>query len=107
MSSNSVNRKVEDRVIASSQAELAPEYRMAIVQQCEFRSEFATSYVTIELPFGQTVELSERRQLVVLLGLLQRALPAVRRVENRLDGDWKDWLNRLDEFQRSGDSGSS
>ena len=76
---------------------------MAVVQRREFTTEFATALVRIELPFGETVELSERRQLEVLIELLQRALPAVCRTEDRLESDWQRWRTRIKDREQSGD----
>ena len=90
-----MDRKTEDRVVATTGVERVPEHRMKLVQRREFTHEFATTCVRLDLPFGQTVDLSESRQLEVLIALLEQAFPEVRRAEEQLEGDWHAWRRRF------------
>ena len=97
-----MDRKTEDRVVASSDGETAPEHRMEIVQRCEFTREFATSQIHLSLPMGQQAELSETRQLELLIQLLERALPEVGRRERELELDWRRWRRAVADQEPQG-----
>ena len=91
-----MDRKLEDTVVATSTNERAPEHRMSLVLRRDFTRDQATTTVTLELPFGVRVELSESQQLEVLQQLLQQAIPAVREAETRLGTHWRRWCRALE-----------
>jgi len=92
-----VDRKLEDTVVATSTAERAPEYKMSLVLRRDFTRDQATTTVQLQLPFGETVVLSESQQLEVLQQLLAQAIPTVRDAETRLGARWRRWRRTLDE----------
>lgn len=89
-------RRLEERTLADSHHEPAPEYRMRIVHGTEFTHEFPTARIRLELPGGQHATLSDARQLEVLIELLEHAVVDVRHDEQALDLAWRRWRRTTD-----------
>ncbi len=90
-----MNQRVEDAVVASSEAERAPEHRFELVLSREFDRDLAVMKLVVSGPLGQRLELTDTRQLEILVSLLKQALPSLGQAETELATDWRVWRDAL------------
>ncbi len=90
-----MDQRVEDVVVASSEAESAPEHRFELVLRREFAIELAVTKLVVRGPLGQRLELTDSRQLEILVGLAQQVLPGLREAEQGIDAEWQTWRDAL------------
>ncbi|MGH0031081.1 MAG: hypothetical protein ACQGVC_14900 [Myxococcota bacterium] len=86
----------DERVVAASPTprEGAPEYRMRAVLRREFHADAPSVRLVVEGPFAEAVEYWDAHQVELLIALLQRALPALREAEARIEDEWQRWRDR-------------
>ena len=90
-----VDQRFEDTVVASSRDAAAPEHRFELVIRKEFDRELPTVKLMVQGPSGPGFELTDPRQLEILVGLIRRALPHFRNAEQQLHAEWQEWRNAL------------
>lgn len=90
-----MDQRLEDTVVASSPDQGAPEYRFELVIRREFDREIAVTRLVVLGPWGQGLELTDSRQLEILVGLIQQALPRFRNAEQMLHAEWREWRDAL------------
>ncbi len=90
-----MDQRVEDLVVASSRRERAPEHRFDLVFRREFDRDLAVVKLVVQGPVGQRLELTDSRQLEILVGLAQQVLPGLREAEQGIDAEWQTWRDAL------------
>ncbi len=81
----------EDRLVAASPSTPAPEYRIEAVLRREFDPDSPALRLMILGPNGARMEYWDSRQLALAISVLERALPALREAEERVELEWQVW----------------
>ena len=90
-----MDQRIEDAVVATSEGERAPEHRFQLTIRREFDRDLAITKLIVRGPQGQYLELTEERQLEILVALSQQALPRFRHAEQDVDREWQEWRDAL------------
>ena len=90
-----MDQRVEDIVVASSDEEAAPEHRFSVILRRELDRDVAVTRLRVCGALGLCFELTDSRQLELLLRLGDEALPRLREAEHRLDEEWRRWREAL------------
>ncbi len=90
-----MDQRVEDTVVASSGSEIAPEHRFELVIRREFDRSLAVTKLVVRGPQGACLELTDARQLEILMVLSRQALPRLREAEQQVASEWQQWLDAL------------
>ena len=90
-----MDQRIEDAVVATSEGERAPEHRFQLTIRQEFDRDLAVTKLIVRGPQGQCLELTDARQLEILVALSQKALPRLRHAEQKIDQEWQDWRDAL------------
>jgi len=90
-----VDQRVDDAIVATSEHEPAPEHRFRLVLRREFDRELAVTRLLVLGQDGQQLGVTETRQLEILLGLLEQALPRLRCAEREVEHEWEQWRDAL------------
>ena len=90
-----MDQRVEDTVVATSGSERAPEHRFELILRREFDRDLPVAKLLICAPSGRSLELTDARQLEILLALGQQALPRLRAAEQNIESEWREWRDGL------------
>jgi hypothetical protein len=85
----------EERVVAASPSG-PPEYQLRAVLRRQFDADSPALWLRVEGPFSGKAEYWDSRHVELMLELLRRALPVLRSAEERVDADWRDWLEGIE-----------
>ena len=90
-----VDQRVEDIVVAASDRQVAPEERFQLILRREFDRNLGVAKLLVCGPLGPALELTDSRQLELLLRLGEQALPHLREAERSVSRDWRRWKDSL------------
>ena len=90
-----MDQRIEDAVVATSESERSPEHRFQLTLRREFDRELAVTKLLVHGPQGQCLELTDTRQLEILVALSLQALPRLRHAEQDIDREWQEWRDAL------------
>ncbi len=90
-----MDQRIEDAVVATSEGERAPEHRFQLTIRREFDRDLAITKLIVRGSPGQYLELTDARQLEILVALSQQALPRLRHAEQEIDREWRVWRDAL------------
>ena len=91
-----MDQRVDDAVVATSENESAPEHRFQITIRREFDRDLAVTKLIVLAPEGQCLELTDARQLEILVALSQQALPRLQQAQEGIDREWRRWRAALE-----------
>ena len=84
----------DERVVATSPGNAAPEYRVRAVLRREVHADSPAVRLVLEGPLAGETEYWDSHHVELAIDLLERALPVLQDAERRLDAEWQAWRER-------------
>jgi len=93
----------DERVVAESPDAAAPEYHMRAVLRREFHVDSPSVRLVVEGTIESGTEYWDSHHVALVIDLLERALPELRRTEGALEEEWAAWRRVIGRPARGGD----